>query len=169
MNIALRLPDTLVTLGLIAISWGFVWWLWVWRRSFWRKLQKPPPMDPVAYKAMLEERKVREKAWYRVVGSAVREVENSLLKGHPAFLKTELFGAMGVHPSYLAIWCFFKTEEDVRKAAADGFADQVTMAMREALSRHGYPPDLAATRKVSFGSDEEVQRDFKGNYWLFLR
>ena len=52
------------------------------------------PLNPVEYKAMVEQNEVRQHAWSRVVGTAVRDVENFLLKDRPGFLNTTYFGAI---------------------------------------------------------------------------
>src|SRR5688572_23426984 len=79
------------------------------------------------------------------------------------------FGAMGIDPKHLAIWCFFLKDEDLRRAESEHFTEAIQKAMREALRKHGYPGFLVPSLFVSFATDEDVQRTCGGNYWHYLK
>ena len=126
-------------------------------------------MNNSSYEIELQERDKRQKEWDAVVLAAVKDVEESLLKKHSGFHHTTFFGAMGIDPKHLAIWCFFKEDEDLKNAEADGFTTRVQKHMRDALRDHGYPSFLTPSFFVSFATDEDVQRTCNGNYWNYLK
>lgn len=98
-------------------------------------------IDP-SYEAELKERNLRRKQWNALVSAAVAEVEDAYLKRHPGFHHTTFFGAMGIDPKHLAIWCFFTKDEDLKRAEKEHFTGAIQNAMREALKKHGYPSSL---------------------------
>lgn len=117
----------------------------------------------------LRARAKRHKKLDAAVGAAIKEVENSILNSYTGFQQMTYFGAMGIDPECLAIWCFFKLDEDLKMAKADGFTDRIQNEIRNSLRKSGYPEKFASIVKVSFSTDEEVQRDSNGNYWQFLK
>jgi hypothetical protein len=126
-------------------------------------------MSTSSYEQELKEREVRQKQWDAVVAAAIKEVEDSVLKHSQDFHHTTFFGAMGIDPKHLAIWCFFTKDEDLKKAEKEHLTDAVNQAMREALRKHGYPSFLVPSFFVSFATDEDVQRTCGGNYWHYLK
>jgi hypothetical protein len=126
-------------------------------------------MSASRYEAELRERKVRQKRWEAVVSSAVAEVEASVLKGYSGFHHVTFFGAMGIDPKHLAVWCFFATDDDLKRAEDERFTGVIQRAMRDTLAKHGYPTSLLPSVFVSFATDEDVQRTCAGNYWHYLK
>jgi hypothetical protein len=126
-------------------------------------------MNESSYEEELKKREVRQKQWDAVVSAAVAEVEASLLKSYRGFHHTMFFGAMGIDPKHLAIWCFFLKDEDLTRAEGEHFTEAIQKAMREALRKHGYPGFLIPSFFVSFATDEDVHRTCDGNYWHYLK
>ena len=126
-------------------------------------------MSASSYEQELKERDFRQKEWEAVVSAAVSDIERTLLKNHSGFHHTTFFGAMGIDPKHLAIWCFFTKDRDLKNAEDENFTGEIQQATREALRKHGYPGNLTPSVAVSFATDEEVQRTCGGNYWLFLK
>jgi hypothetical protein len=126
-------------------------------------------MSANSYQQELKEREVRQKRWEAIVSAAVQDVENSMLKNCAGFHSTTFFGAMGINPKHLAIWCFFKRDDDLRDAKAQQLTEKINDAMREALKSHGYPDFLLSSFFVAFATDEDVQRTCGGNYWHYLK
>lgn len=122
-----------------------------------------------SYDLELKQRDIRQKKWDAIVSAAVTEVETAVLRRYAGFHHTTFFGAMGIDPKHLAIWCFFKTDQDLKRAEEDHFTGRIQRAMGDALKKHGYPSFLTPSLFVSFGTDEEVQRTCAGNYWHFLK
>jgi len=121
------------------------------------------------YEKQLKEQDVRQKRWTAVVSAAIGEVEVALLKRRPGFLHTTFFGAMGIDPKHLAIWCFFKMDRDLKDAKEEHFTEVVNQAMRDGLQKHGYPGFLLPSFFVSFATDEDVQKTCGGNYYHYLK
>lgn len=117
----------------------------------------------------LKERDALQKKWDAKVAAAVEEIKNDLLKSHPGFKTIFFFGAMGIDPKHLAIWCFFNKDEDLKKATEEQFTGLVQKAARQALCNHGYPSSLADAFHISFATDEDVQRTCGGDYRLYLQ
>lgn len=126
-------------------------------------------MSANSYKQELQDREVRQKQWEAVVSAAVKDVELSVLKSCPGFHHTTFFGAMGINPKHLAIWCFFKRDDDLKRAKEQELTEKINHAMREALKNHGYPDSLLPSFYISFATDEDVQRTCGGNYWHYLK
>jgi hypothetical protein len=126
-------------------------------------------MGMSSYEEELKEREIRQRQWDTVVSAAITDVEDSVLKRYKGFHHTTFFGAMGIDPKHLAIWCFFKKDEDLKRAEKEHFTEEILKAMREALKKHGYPGFLASAFFVSFATDEDVQRTCGGNYWHYLK
>jgi hypothetical protein len=126
-------------------------------------------MSTTPYDEELKEREIRQRKWEAVVSAAIAEVETALLKQCPGFHHTTFFGAMGIDPRHLAIWCFFKRDADLGEAEESGFTGRVQEAIRTALGRYGYPVPLIQSLFVSFATDEDVQRTCAGNYWHYLK
>jgi hypothetical protein len=116
-----------------------------------------------------EDRQARQRHWEQIVAGALDQVEAALLATHPAFHHLEFFGALGIHPQHLAIWCFFKSEADLRQARESGFTQEIQEHVRTALFHQGFPAALATQQTLSFASDEQVQKTCQGNYWHFLK
>jgi hypothetical protein len=110
-----------------------------------------------------------QKKWDLVVSNAIKDVEASLLNNYPGFHHITFFGATDINPKYLAIWCFFKKNEDLKHAEEGHLTKQVQKAMKQALKDYGYPTFLLPSFFVSFGTDEEVQKTCAGNYWHYLK
>lgn len=127
------------------------------------------PLSMSSYEEELKEREVRQKKWETIVSNAVSLVEDAHLKQYPGFHHTAFFGAMGIDPKLLAIWCFFSKDEDLQKAQKAKFTDIVQNAVRDALKQCGYPEKIACLLTVSFSTDEDVQRTCGGNYYLYLK
>ncbi len=87
----------------------------------------------------------------------------------PGFHHTTFFGAMGIDPRHLAIWCFFNKDTDLQEAKGTGLTKKINEAIRDALKKHGYPEFLVPSFFVSFATDEDVQRTCDGNYWHYLK
>jgi len=126
-------------------------------------------MKSTSYEQELKEREVRQKQWEAIISAAVKEVEISMLKNCSGFHSTTFFGAMGIDPKHLAIWCFFKRDDDLKAANEQQLTEKINHAMRGALRSHGYPDALLASFFVSFATDEDVQRTCAGNYWHYLK
>ena len=126
-------------------------------------------MSAPSYQQELKERDIRQKQWDAVVSAAVTDVEDSLLRPYSGFHHTTFFGAMGIDPKHLAIWCFFKMDEDLKRVDATQFTNAIQEAIRDSLKKHGYPSFLIPSFFVSFATDEDVQRTCAGNYWHYLK
>ena len=126
-------------------------------------------MSASSYEEELSERHVHQKQWDAVVSAAVKEVEDSVLKRYPGFHHTTFFGAMGIDPKHLAIWCFFEKDEDLKRAEEEHFTGAIQKAMCEVLRKHGYPSFLVPSFFVSFATNEDVKRTCGGNYWHYLK
>jgi len=73
------------------------------------------------------------------------------------------FGATNIDPQYLAIWIKTRTDEERdRLAAKPALVSQI----REALLKVGYPPVAVPKVLISFESQETVDRDYKGQWFL---
>ena len=126
-------------------------------------------MNTSSYNHELKEREKRQKKWELIVTAAIKEVEGSLLNTKTGVHHITFFGAMGIDPKHLAIWCFFKKNTDLKKAEEEGFTSDIQSAIRAALRTHGYPSFLTPSFFVSFGTDEDVQNTCDGNYWHYLK
>lgn len=116
-----------------------------------------------------------------IVKKSVRVVKKQCKNRRPAIHKTDYYGAVEMDPALLAVWFFFKTDEQLERAKACGLTDEIQAMLFGALKENGYPlaaftgvtnPKLKAlTNKVAvaFGSCETVERDYKGNYFLFYK
>lgn len=126
-------------------------------------------MSAESYEREIRGREARQKHWEGIVSAAVKDVEISVLKNCAGFHSTTFFGAMGINPKHLAIWCFFKRDDDLKDAKLQQVTERINHAMREALNSHGYPESLLSSFFVSFATDEDVQRTCGGNYWHYLK
>jgi hypothetical protein len=73
------------------------------------------------------------------------------------------FGATYVDPRYLAIWIQTRTDEERDQLAAKpALIEQI----REALLKVGYPSLAVPKVSISFESQETVDRDYKGQWFL---
>ena len=123
----------------------------------------------MSYDEELKERGARQKKWDAKIAAAIEDIKRDHLKSHPGFKAIIFFGAMGIDPKYLAIWCFFKKDEDLKKATEEQFTGLIQKAARQALCNHGYPISLANAFYISFATDEDVQRTCNGDYRLYLQ
>jgi hypothetical protein len=126
-------------------------------------------MTALNYEEELKLRDIRQKHYDAIVSQALEEIEKSLLKPYEGFHHTTFFGAMGINPKHLAIWCFFTKDDDLRNAEETQFTIEVQNAIRESLRKHGYPDTIVPLILVSYATDEDVQRTCGGNYWQYLK
>lgn len=126
-------------------------------------------MKSPSYEEELKQRDVRQKYLESIVASSLADVESKLLKSDPRFHHTTFFGAMGIDPKHLSIWCFFKKDLDLEAAESNGFTTKINDAVRDSLIRNEYPASVISRVYVSFATDEDVQRTCDGNYWHYLK
>ena len=104
-----------------------------------------------------------------IVSKAITEVKSSLLSSDQGFKHSTFFGAMHINPQHLAIWYFFTKDSDLKNAEETHLTKEIINATRENLKRNGYPDFIVPSIIPSFASDEEVQRDYGGNYRNYLQ
>jgi hypothetical protein len=126
-------------------------------------------MESSCCEGELHSREVLRKEWESVVSAALSDVEAAILADTPGFHRTMFFGAMGINPGHLAIWCFFKMDEDLKDARVSGLTGKIDEAVRDSLIDHGFPVSIASSFSVSFATDEDVQRTCDGSYWNYLK
>ncbi|MBN2266883.1 MAG: hypothetical protein JW725_00885 [Candidatus Babeliaceae bacterium] len=68
----------------------------------------------------------------------------------------------------LGIYIFYHTEEDVKICYETGISDKILDAIHEELEKINRGPTSNVSFTHVFGSDEDVQKNFKGNYYLRL-
>ena len=146
---------------IFVISWGTTALVLMYCAG---KGRRPTPRQLEKFKTKEEAHKARERAWYHLVKAAMLDVENSLLKHRPDFWQTLCLGCPWSSPNGAELYCFFNTSAELREALASGFSEHITIAVKEALVRHGYPSKDASLQKVSFKSKEESN----GSLWPYL-
>lgn len=67
------------------------------------------------------------------------------------------------------VWVFYGTDEQLARAEADGTSDRVKARILDALERFNYPFQSHPNIVFAFDSDENVQANFEGSYFLRLR
>ena len=73
------------------------------------------------------------------------------------------FGATDIDPQYLAIWIKTRTDERRDQLARNPILIE---QIREALLKVGYPPVAVPKVLINFESQETVDRDYKGQWFL---
>jgi hypothetical protein len=76
------------------------------------------------------------------------------------------FGAYEIHPKHLAIWIQVRTDEEKNRLQNN---PTFMSELRDLLDQVNYP--IEGRTGVGFGiaSQEEVDRDYGGNWWHFFK
>ena len=69
----------------------------------------------------------------------------------------------------LTTWFFLKTDQDVADNAQDGTSDRLSQQFLVILQTMDYPVSNIKQVSFIFDSDENVQKNYEGNYFYRLR
>jgi len=69
----------------------------------------------------------------------------------------------------LYVWFFYKTKQAVSLHKGDGISDKLKKQFMQILLKGGYPENYLAGVDCGFDSDENVKKNYKGNYFYRLR
>ena len=69
----------------------------------------------------------------------------------------------------LYTWFFFKTDQDVVNYEKDGTSERLSQQFLVTLEGMGYPAPNIKQVSFIFDSDENVQKNYEGNYFYRLR
>lgn len=117
------------------------------------RLLRPPPTFWPASRNLVPDFRL----WVSILRA--RRAIRVLLPG----TKVLTFGATHIDPKHLAVW--IKTRTDLERdqlKANPALVEQI----RSALLRAGYPPLAVPEVCISFESQETVDRDYKGQWFL---
>jgi len=125
-----------------------------------------------AYQLELRRRDVRQTKFDAIVRAATDEVVREVAGTKPPLFspRTHLFlGSAGIDPKYLVIQYIFRSDGDLAEAERTGLTKRIIELTLERLRRHGYPVEALDEKKVGFITDEDVQRQTNGDYWLYFK
>lgn len=105
------------------------------------------------------------------MNSVLEQVKNN----DPSITYSTFYGAVEIAPYNLAIWYFFKTDNDLSKAQGNGLADNIKKLTINEMINNGYPPyTFENTTEINkdfiyFSSEEDVKNTTGGNYYYYFK
>jgi hypothetical protein len=87
----------------------------------------------------------------------------------PAIFGNFHYGSIGINPKYLVIWYLFEKDSDLKEAEANGLVDELKKLTLMDLKDNGYPENVLDEIQIAFTSDEDIQKETKGNYYYYFK
>jgi len=115
------------------------------------------------YQRELRERAVRQNRLDTIVGGAMARVAAQIAGQQPSICDKFFYGASAIHPKNLVTWYLFSTDAELSAAKARGLTAELDRLTRSELLAGTYPAEGVPLMKVSFASEEEMQRTTGGN------
>jgi len=69
----------------------------------------------------------------------------------------------------LYVWLFYATRADIKRCADNGTSERMKAKFKTILAELGYPSEWNALVEFSFASKEEVDQDYEGSYYNYVR
>jgi len=69
----------------------------------------------------------------------------------------------------LSAWLFYRTRDDVAAYAQDGTSEELQSQLRTELAAVGYPPEWLPLVEYRFASKEEVDEEYNGRYYYYVK
>ena len=126
-------------------------------------------MDDQEYRKELVEREKRQKQLDLIVQKSKDAVLRTIGKSEPPVFDHFFYGACGIHPRHLVVWYLFKTDEEYEMAKSNKLTDRLDKLTRDELRKNGYPEEGTTEIMVSFTTDEDIQRQTGGDYWVYFK
>jgi hypothetical protein len=121
------------------------------------------------YEQELREREIRQKQFDAIVKPTLERVMASVINRQPVVSKYHFYGATGIDPKLLTVWYLFLTDADQTIAKQNGLQLDLDRLTREELFSSGYSPKDIKDIMVDFTSEEDIERQTKGNYYLYFK
>ena len=121
------------------------------------------------YEQELQERDIRQKHLDSVVQAAMQRVVAAIGDRRPTLKAHFFYGATGIHPRHLVAWYLFHTDADWQVAKESGLVADIERFTKAELVAGSYPAEGFDGLMVSFTSDEEIQRETRGDYWAYFK
>lgn len=96
---------------------------------------------------------------------AVEYVRLALRKDYPS-VETSWFGVVGINPRHLAIWVITETDSDRDAILAEG---GLIRLIQDSLRAVNYPAEAIPYISGTVESQETVDRDYHGNWYLCMK
>jgi hypothetical protein len=122
-----------------------------------------------AYQQELRERAARQKHLSAIVKEATDAVVAAIADIAPRLHSNFFYGATGIHPRHLVTWYLFATDAELAEAKITGLTERIERLTRENLGQRGYPTESLSKVLVSFTTDEDIQRETRGNYLEYFK
>lgn len=121
------------------------------------------------YQRELRERAARQKRLDAIVGGAMARVTAQIAGQQPPICDKLFYGASAIHPRNLVAWYLFSTDAELSAAKACGLTADLDRLTRSELLAGTYPAQGVQLMKVSFASEEEIQRTTGGDRWSYFK
>lgn len=80
--------------------------------------------------------------------------------------RVEFHGAYDLHPENLAFWICIESDRMKKTLGED---QELTQQLRALLDKHDYPADARRSVVISFESQETVDRESNGDWYVHLK
>ncbi|HZD39654.1 MAG TPA: hypothetical protein VE131_02965 [Terriglobales bacterium] len=126
-------------------------------------------VDDLEYQKELVEREQRQKKLDAIAERSKNSVLRTLGNTNPLIFSHFYYGASAIHPRHLVVWYLFECDKDYELAKTNGLTDKLDKLTRDELRKNGYPEEGIKDVKVSFTTDEDIQRETGGDYWSYFK
>ena len=121
------------------------------------------------YPRELRERAARQQRLDAIVGRAMGRVIAQIAGQQPSVCDHFFYGASAIHPRNLVACYLFATDAELAAAKAGGLTADLDRLTRSELLAGTYPAEGVPLVKVSFASEEDIQRTTGGNRSLYFK
>ncbi len=108
------------------------------------------------------EKMEENKNWKNIV----HKVKDEVTETYPQILSSLEFGAY-IEPENYFVSYIFKTEKELKDAEKSGLLEEIENYHIEKMREYGYPEE--GIRECVFASQEECDRDYKGNWYYYYK
>ena len=102
----------------------------------------------------------------RKIGRIHKAIKRTVAEVSTEECEVTSFGATEIDPAYLSVWVCARTDAERDRLSSD---KNLVARLRYVFVTHDYPEAARDKVYISFASQEEVDRDWGGDWWQFIK
>jgi hypothetical protein len=91
----------------------------------------------------------------RIIKKSIKNTLEQIKGKEPEIVYNTFYGEDNKEPYYLAVWYFFKTNEDWNNARKNGFTEEITKLTKANMIKNGYPASAFEINIVPYYENQQ--------------